>query len=111
MEREGIVYGYARVSAKDQKLRRQIDALTDFPVAEGCIYADKASGKDFERPAWRRLMGELRPGDVLVVKSIDRLGRDYAEILDVWRDVTKARGVAIVVLTCRCWTRARSATA
>lgn len=98
MEREGIVYGYARVSAKDQKLRRQIDALTGFPVAEERIYADKASGKDFERPAWRRLMGELRPGDVLVVKSIDRLGRDYAEILDVWRDVTKARGVAIVVL-------------
>ena len=92
------MYGYARVSAKDQKLRRQIDALTGFPVAEECIYADKASGKDFERPAWRRLMGELRPGDVLVVKSIDRLGRDYAEILDVWRDVTKARGVAIVVL-------------
>lgn len=92
------MYGYARVSAKDQKLRRQIDALTDFPVAEGCIYADKASGKDFERPAWHRLMGELRPGDVLAVKSIDRLGRDYAEILDVWRDVTKARGVFVVVL-------------
>lgn len=98
MEREGIVYGYARVSAKDQKLRRQIDALTGFPVAEERIYADKASGKDFERPAWHRLMGELRPGDVLAVKSIDRLGRDYAEILDVWRDVTKARGVFVVVL-------------
>ena len=64
MEREGIVYGYARVSAKDQKLRRQIDALTGFPVAEERIYADKASGKDFERPEYLK---RLRPGDVMVV--------------------------------------------
>lgn len=92
------MYGYARVSSREQNLDRQLDALQAFGVKDEAIYADKASGKDFERPAWRRLMGELRPGDVLVVKSIDRLGRDYAEILDVWRDVTKARGVAIVVL-------------
>ena len=88
MEREGIVYGYARVSAKDQKLRRQIDALTDFPVAEGCIYADKASGKDFERPEYRKLVKRLRPGDVMVVKSIDRLGRNYDEFLEQWRTPT-----------------------
>ena len=94
----GAMYGYARVSSREQNLDRQLDALQAFGVKDEAIYADKASGKDFERPAWRRLMGELRPGDVLVVKSIDRLGRDYAEILDVWRDVTKARGVAIVVL-------------
>ena len=83
------MYGYARVSAKDQKLRRQIDALTDFPVAEGCIYADKASGKDFERPEY---------GDVMVVKSIDRLGRNYDEILEQWRILTKVKRVFVVVL-------------
>ena len=98
MAMAGAMYGYARVSSREQNLDRQLDALQAFGVKDEAIYADKASGKDFERPAWRRLMGELRPGDVLVVKSIDRLGRDYAEILDVWRDVTKARGVAIVVL-------------
>ncbi|CBL04852.1 MAG: recombinase family protein [Gordonibacter pamelaeae] len=92
------MYGYARVSSREQNLDRQLDALRAFGVEDGAVYADKASGKDFERPAWHRLMGELRPGDVLAVKSIDRLGRDYAEILDVWRDVTKARGVFVVVL-------------
>lgn len=91
------MYGYARVSSREQNLDRQLDALRAFGVEDGAVYADKASGKDFERPAWHRLMGELRPGDVLAVKSIDRLGRDYAEILDVWRDVTKARGVFVVV--------------
>ena len=92
------MYGYARVSSREQNLDRQLDALRAFGVEDGAVYADKASGKDFERPAWHRLMGELRPGDVLAVKSIDRLGRDYAEILDVWRDVTKARGVFVMVL-------------
>ena len=92
------MYGYARVSSREQNLDRQLDALRAFGVEDGAVYADKASGKDFERPAWHRVMGELRPGDVLAVKSIDRLGRDYAEILDVWRDVTKARGVFVVVL-------------
>lgn len=92
------MYAYARVSSREQNLDRQLDALRAFGVEDGAVYADKASGKDFERPAWHRLMGELRPGDVLAVKSIDRLGRDYAEILDVWRDVTKARGVFVVVL-------------
>ena len=98
MEREGIVYGYARVSAKDQKLRRQIDALTGFPVAEERIYADKASGKDFERPEYRKLVKRLRPGDVMVVKSIDRLGRNYDEILEQWRILTKVKRVFVVVL-------------
>lgn len=91
-------YGYARVSSHEQNLDRQLDALRAFGVEDGVVYADKASGRDFERPAWHRLMGELRPGDVLAAKSIDRLGRDYAEILDVWRDVAKARGVFVVVL-------------
>ena len=86
------------MSSREQNLDRQLDALRAFGVEDGAVYADKASGKDFERPAWHRLMGALRPGDVLAVKSIDRLGRDYAEILDVWRDVTKVRGVFVVVL-------------
>ena len=98
MEREGIVYGDARVSAKDQKLRRQIGALTGFPVAEERIYADKASGKDFERPEYRKLVKRLRPGDVMVVKSIDRLGRNYDEILEQWRILTKVKRVFVVVL-------------
>ena len=98
MERKGIVYGYARVSAKDQNLRRQIDALAAFPVEEARIFADKASGKDFERPEYRRLLARLEPGDVLAVKSIDRLGRNYNEILEQWRVLTKEKRACVVVL-------------
>lgn len=94
----GTTYGYARVSSRDQNLDRQLDALEGFGVAPQAIYADKASGKDFERPEYRRLMETLAAGDVLVVKSIDRLGRDYEEILTQWRTITKGRGAAIVVL-------------
>lgn len=97
-ERTGTVYGYARVSARDQNLARQLDALAEFGVEERHVYTDKASGKDFGRPGWRRLMRRLRAGDVLVVKSIDRMGRNYEEILEEWRRVVKARGAAVVVL-------------
>ena len=72
-----MTYGYARVSTSDQNLDRQLDALAAFGVDE--VFADKASGRDFERPEWRRLMGRICAGDVLVVKSIDRLGRSYDE--------------------------------
>lgn len=92
------LYGYARVLSKDQNLARQLDALARFGVSPQRIYADKASGGDFDRPAYGKLMKRLRRGDVLAVKSIDRLGRDYEEILAQWRTVTKDRGVAIVVL-------------
>ena len=92
------VFGYARVSARDQNLARQFDALRLFPVDEQMIYADRASGKDFNRPAYQRLMGKLRAGDVLVVKSIDRLGRSYEEILEQWRIITRQKGCSIVVL-------------
>lgn len=95
---EGKVYGYARVSSKDQNLDRQLDALTSFGVEAGMVFADKASGKDFERPEYRRLVGLLEEGDVLVVKSIDRLGRNYEEILAEWRAITKERKAAVVVL-------------
>lgn len=95
---QGSIYGYARVSSKDQSLDRQIDALMAFPVERSNIFADKASGKDFERPKYRKLMKLLQPGDVLVVKSIDRLGRNYDEIIEEWRNITKHMGCFIVVL-------------
>ena len=94
----GMLYGYARVSARDQNLARQLDALRQFGVPSDRIFADKASGKDFERPAWRQLTGALAPGDVLVVKSIDRFGRNYEEIQEEWRRIVKVRGAAVVVL-------------
>lgn len=95
---QNIVYGYARVSARDQSLARQLDALDAFPVARANVYVDKASGKDFDRPGYRALFRRLGPGDVLVVKSIDRLGRSYDETLEEWRRITKERRAAVVVL-------------
>ena len=94
----GTLYGYARVSSRDQNLARQLDALQQFGVPRENTFTDKASGKDFERPAWHALVNMLAPGDVLVVKSIDRLGRNYEEILDEWRRIVKARGASVVVL-------------
>lgn len=91
-------YGYARVSARDQNLDRQMDALAAFGVSGERVFADRASGKDFERPEYRRMLGSLRRGDVVVVKSIDRFGRNYEEILEEWRRITRDEGCAIVVL-------------
>ena len=91
-------YGYARVSSKEQNLDRQLDALAEFGLKSTQIFADKASGKDFKRPQWRRLTRRLRAGDVLVVKSIDRLGRNYDEIIEEWRRITKEKGAHVVVL-------------
>ena len=90
--------GYVRVSSKDQNLDRQLAAMQDFGIAFEDIYADKASGRDFDRPEYARLIAELEPGDVLVVKSIDRLGRNYDDILAEWRRITKDIGAAVVVL-------------
>lgn len=91
-------YGYARVSAQDQNLARQLDALDKEGLGEKCVYADKASGKNFERPAYKRLLRRLKPGDVVYVKSIDRLGRNYEEIIEEWRRITKQKSAHIVVL-------------
>ena len=91
-------YGYARVSTKEQNEERQLIALTGFGIAENAIFVDKQSGKDFERTQYRRLMRKLKDGDTLVVKSIDRLGRNYEEILEQWRVITKEKRTAIVVL-------------
>lgn len=91
-----VVYGYIRVSSRDQNEERQIIALREF----GCdkLYVEKQSGKDFDRPHYQMLLRKLKPDDVLVVKSIDRLGRNYAEILEQWRIITKVKKAAIVVL-------------
>ncbi len=79
------VYGYARVSSREQNLDRQTEALRTFGVDPRNIFADKASGKDFDRQAWKALTERLRPGDVIAVKSIDRLGRDYDDVLEQWQ--------------------------
>ena len=91
-------YGYIRVSARDQNEARQRDAMGTAGVHPGSLFVDKATGKDFDRPEYRRLMTLLLPGDTIVVKSIDRLGRDYGEILEQWRVITKERQASIVVL-------------
>ncbi len=91
-------YGYARVSTKEQNEQRQIIGLKKFGLEEKNIFVDKQSGKDFDRTQYRRLIRRLRDGDLLVVKSIDRLGRNYSEILEQWRIITKERRAAIVVL-------------
>ena len=92
------VLGYVRVSTKEQNLDRQLIAMREFGVPEKQIYQDKLSGKDFDRPAYQKLMKAIKPGDTLVIKSIDRLGRNYDEILEQWRVITKEKQAAIVVL-------------
>ncbi len=92
------IYGYARVSTKEQCEDRQILALTRFSVKKENLYLDKLSGKDFNRPQYKKLMKKLRQGDTLAIQSIDRLGRDYEEIQNQWRIITKEKQVDIVVL-------------
>lgn len=92
------VYGYLRVSAKDQNLDRQLAAMGEAGISSRQLYMDRQSGKDFDRPAYCRLLKRLNPGDLLVIKSIDRLGRNYDEIIEQWRISTKERGVDIQVL-------------
>lgn len=94
----GRVYGYARVSTKEQNEERQIIALTQFGVKPENIFLDKLSGKDFNRPQYKRLVRRLHRDDVFIIKSIDRLGRNYDEILEQWRIITKEKKAAIVVL-------------
>lgn len=91
-------YGYVRVSAKDQNPERQYRALRDCHVQEKNIYTDKISGKDFQRPEYRKLLLKLSPGDLVIIKSIDRLGRNYGEILEQWRMITKKIGADIQVI-------------
>lgn len=91
-------YGYVRVSSRDQNEDRQLLAMDELSIPRQNIFLDKQTGKDFERPQYKRLIKRLRPEDLLYVKSIDRLGRNYEEILEQWRFLTKERRVDIVVL-------------
>lgn len=93
---KSTVYGYIRVSTREQNEARQVDAMERFGVDR--VMMDKQSGKNFDRPAYQRLLRRFKPGDVLVVKSIDRLGRNYRDILEQWRIITKEKQVAIVVI-------------
>ncbi len=92
------IYGYVRVSSKDQNEKRQIIAMKEANVAEKNIYVDKQSGKDFNRPQYKALVKKLREDDLIYIKSIDRLGRNYDEILNQWRILTKEKKVDIVVI-------------
>ena len=91
-------YGYVRVSTKEQNELRQVLALREAGIADRNIFLDKQSGKDFERQNYKKLIRKIKSGDTLVIKSIDRLGRNYDEILEQWRIIAKEKGTAIVVL-------------
>ena len=93
-----MLYGYARVSSRDQNLDRQISALVAAGVEESNIFIDKQSGKDFNRPSYQKLLETVVRGDMIILKSIDRLGRNYSEILEQWSLITKTNGVDIKVL-------------
>ena len=95
---ENHIYGYIRVSTLAQHDDRQWLAMDEFGVSREFVFADKQSGKDFARPAYQKMLSRLSVGDTLVVKSLDRLGRDYNEMLEQWRIITKDKGAAIVVL-------------
>lgn len=90
-------YAYARVSAKDQNLQRQIAAFREFGIEKSRIFSEKKSGKDFERKEYKRLLKKLDCGDLLVIKSIDRLGRNYSQIIEEWNRITNSIGADILV--------------
>ena len=93
-----MIYGYARVSTKDQKEDRQLDALYAVGLSPRNVYIDRCSGKDFDRPQYRKLLQKMKKNDLLYIKSIDRLGRNYTEIQEQWHLLTKNKGVDIVVM-------------
>lgn len=93
-----MIYGYMRVSTKEQNEDRQLIALKECGRKIDKIFMDKQSGKDFNRAEYQKLIKKLKNGDVLVVKSIDRLGRNYSEIIEEWRKITKIKGADIIVL-------------
>ena len=92
------IYGYCRVSTADQNEDRQLVAMDELKISKELIFTDKQSGKDFERPAYQSLAKKLKAGDLLYIKSIDRLGRNYEDIQNQWRILTKERGVDIAVI-------------
>lgn len=100
------VYGYIRVSSKDQKEDRQQIALKEVGVERQNIYVDKQSGKDFNRPQYKKMLRKLKKDDLLYIQSIDRLGRNYEEILQQWRYSRKKKVLTLWCWICRCWTPA-----
>lgn len=92
------VYGYVRVSSKDQCTDRQLRALRDAKVPDQNIFVDKQSGKNFDRPQYRKLLKKLKENDLLIIKSIDRMGRNYEEILEQWRIITREKKADIAIL-------------
>ena len=94
----GNIYGYCRVSSRDQNEDRQMITMKEMNVPERNVFVDKQSGKDFNRPQYKRLMRRIKAGDVLYIKSIDRLGRNYKDILEQWKIITKDKGADIVVI-------------
>lgn len=95
---ETRIHGYARVSTKEQNEARQINALKEFGISERDIYIDKISGKSFDRPEYQRLLNVIRKGDLVVVSSLDRLGRNYTEVQEQWRYITNELGADLKVL-------------
>lgn len=98
LERTPQRLGYIRVSSSEQNIDRQLISLSAFQVPKRNLYIDRQSGKDFERPAYKRLLKRIKKGDLIIVKSIDRLGRNYDEIIEQWRIITKEKGVDIKVV-------------
>ena len=95
-------YAYIRVSSKDQNIARQVEAMQEIGLTKKQMYIDKQSGKDFIRKNYQRLVKKLKAGDELYIKSIDRLGRDYDEILEQWRYLTRAKDIELIVLDFLC---------
>ena len=91
-------FGYVRISTKEQNEARQLAALSEYEIPTRNLYIDRQSGKDFDRPAYKRLIKRISPGDLLIVQSIDRLGRNYGEILEQWRVITKEKQADIMIL-------------
>lgn len=94
----GKIYGYVRVSSRDQNEDRQLITMREMQVPEENIYVDKQSGKDFNRPQYKKLLRKVKPDDIIYIKSIDRLGRNYGEILDQWKLITKDKHVDLYVI-------------
>ena len=96
--RQNQTYGYVRISTAEQHEDRQLIALSPFAIPPANLYIDKQSGKDFQRTKYRQLIRKLKPGDLLIIKEVDRLGRNYAEIIEQWRFISKEKGADIKVL-------------
>lgn len=94
----GNIYGYVRVSSKDQNEDRQVITMRDMQIPEENLFIDKQSGKDFNRPQYKRLLRKVKENDLIYIKSIDRLGRNYGEILEQWKIITKDKGVDLYVI-------------